>query len=320
MNAPRSNETMRAWAIEAYGGPEQLKLMELPLPRPRGGDMLIRMRGAEIGDWDALVRSGEWSMERPFPLVLGLAGSGAVAALGSGVSGFAEGDLVYAYSYPLYDNGAWAEYMLVPASAAAHAPRSFAPSHAGAMPIAGLTAHETLNSVLKVAPGDSLLVTAAAGGVGHLAVQIGASLRAQVIGTASTANVDFVRSLGAKWVVDYRSQDVEAEVRKLFPHGVDCVLSGVSGDAANQAARTLRRGGRMVDLPGAVTEVPHGVTVISDYVVKADSLRLGLLAAMVDAGTLRLEVQKAFAFEHAPEALELVLGHRVRGKVAIAIS
>jgi NADPH:quinone reductase-like Zn-dependent oxidoreductase len=320
MNAPRTDETMRAWAIEAYGGPEQLKLMELPRPRLRGGDVLIRMRGAEVGDWDALVRSGEWPMERPFPLVLGLAGAGTVAALGGGVSGFAKGDLVYVYSYPLYDNGAWAEYMLVPASAASHAPRSLEPSRAGALPIAGLTAHETLNDLLNVASGDSLLVTAAAGGVGHLAVQIGASLRAQVIGTASTANVESVRSLGARWVVDYRSQDVETEVRKLFPHGVDCVLSGVSGDAANRAARTLRRGGRMVDLPGAVTEVPDGVTVISDYVVKADSLRLELLAAMVDAGTLRLEVQKAFAFEHAPKALELVLGHHVRGKVSIVMS
>jgi len=189
MNAPRSNETMHAWAIEAYGGPDQLKLIELPLPRPRAGDVLIRMRGAEVGDWEAPVRSGKWPMEHPFPLVLGLAGSGAVAALDSGVSGFARA--------------------------------------------------------------TSSTPTA----------------------TRSTT----VRSLGAEWVVDYHSRDVEAEV-------------------------------------------PHGVTVISDYVVKADSLRLELLAAMVDAGTLRLEMQKVFAFENAPEALDLVLGHHVRGKVSIAMS
>ena len=111
--------TMRAWAINAYGGPERMQIMELPVPEPGPDDVLIRMAGAEVGDWDILVRDGSWPMGRPFPLVLGLAGSGTVAALGDKVTGFDEDDPVYAYSYPLYDNGAWAEYMLVPSSYAA---------------------------------------------------------------------------------------------------------------------------------------------------------------------------------------------------------
>ena len=132
--------------------------------------------GAEIGDWDVLVREGAWPMERPFPLVLGLAGSGKVAALGREVTGFAERESVYVYSYPLYDNGAWAEYMLVPASYVARAPASLDLTRAGGVPIAGLTPHESLTDILEVQQGDVVSITAAAGGVGHLAVQIAARL------------------------------------------------------------------------------------------------------------------------------------------------
>ena len=163
-------KTMRAWAINAYGGPKQMRLAELPVPEPGPRDVLIRMQAAEIGDWDVLVREGAWPMERPFPLVLGLSGSGKVAALGRDVTGFAERESVYVYSYPLYDNGAWAEYMLVPMSYVARAPGSLDLTRAGGVPIAGLTAHETLTDILEVQQGDVVLITAAAGGVGHLEI------------------------------------------------------------------------------------------------------------------------------------------------------
>jgi NADPH:quinone reductase-like Zn-dependent oxidoreductase len=314
------NQTMRAWAIEAYGGPEQLKLMTLPVPEPRDDEMLIRMRGAEVGDWDALVREGEWPMERPFPLVLGLAGSGTVEAVGSSSTDFKPGDEVYAYSYPLHDNGAWAEYMLVPARYAARAPATLDLVHAGAVPIVGLTAHETLNDILKVGEGDAVLIAPGAGGVGHLAVQIAAGLGARVAATASAGNHAFLRSLGARWAIEYRTLDWAAEVRRVFPDGVDKALSGLPRtEDAQRAARLLRRGGRMVDLPGKMKKtVPH-VEVITDYVVKGDGMRLKLLAAAIDAGRLKIEVQKVFAFEDAPKALETVLRGHVRGKVVIEI-
>ena len=190
--------TMRTWAINAYGGPERMQLMELPVPEPGPGDMLIRMAGAEVGDWDILVRDGSWPMGRPFPLVLGLAGSGTVTALGRGATGFDEDHPVYAYSYPLYNNGAWAEFMLVPTSYAARAPAALDLTRAGGVPIVGLTAHETLTDILEVHRGDVVLITAAAGGVGHLAVQIASSLGGRVVGTASRRNAEFVRGLGGR--------------------------------------------------------------------------------------------------------------------------
>ena len=271
--------TMRAWAIDAYGGPERMQLMQLPVPEVGPGDVRIRMYAAEVGDWDILVRQGEWPMERPFPLVLGLAGAGLVEAVGEEVKGFAEGDPVYTYSYPLYDNGAWAEYMLVPVSYVARAPTSIDLTRAGAVPIAGLTAHETLTNLLDVQPGEVVLITAAAGGVGHLAVQIASRIGGIVVGTASRRNHDFVLALGARTVIDYTTEDVVETIRAEYPEGVAKALNGVGGDAANQAVLALREGGHMVDLTGSVSVVRPDVRVDTDYVVRADWQRLAPLPA-----------------------------------------
>jgi len=312
--------TMRAWAIDGYGGPERMRLRTLPVPEPGPRDVLIRMSGAEVGDWDILVREGEWPMGRPFPLVLGLAGAGTVAALGGEVAGFAKGNSVYAYSYPLYHNGAWAENMLVPASYVAHAPASLDLTRAGGVPIVGLTAHETLTDILAVQRSDVVLITAAAGGVGHLAVQIATRIGARVVATASRRNHDFVRALGAEAVIDYTAEDIVAAVRARYPGGVDKALNGVSGEAANQVVRTLRQGGRMVDLTGSVSEVPSGVCVDREYVVRADGNRLAQVARMIDDERLTVEVQDLIPFERAPDALELVQAKHVRGKIVLEIA
>lgn len=319
-NTGTTKTTMRAWAIDAYGGPERMLLVELPVPEPQPRDVLIRMHGAEVGDWDALVREGEWPMERPFPLVLGLAGAGTVAAVGREVTCFAESDPVYAYSYPLHHNGAWAEYMLVPASYVARAPASLDLTRAGAVPIVGLTAHETLTDILEVRQGDVVLITAAAGGVGHLAVQIAAGLGAHVVATASRSNHDFVRALGAETVIDYMAEDIVAAIRARYPDGVDKALNGVTGEAANQVVRTLRDGGRMVDLPGSVSVMRSGVRVDTEYVVRADADRLTRLARMIDDGRLTVEIQDIIPFERAADALEVVLARHVRGKVVLKIA
>jgi NADPH:quinone reductase-like Zn-dependent oxidoreductase len=311
--------TMRAWAIDAYGGPEQLKLRELPVPVPGPRDVLIRMHGAEVGDWDITVREGQWPMERPFPLILGLAGAGTVAALGDEVTTFALDEPVYAYSYPLYDNGAWSEYMLVPVTYPAGAPASLDLTSAGAVPIAGLTAHETLTALLEVRQDDVVLITAAAGGVGHLAVQIASQRGAHVIGTASRRNLDFVRGLGAETVIDYTSEDVVAAIRKRYPEGVDKALNGVAGEVADRVALTLRPGGRMIDLTGSATVAPPGVRVDTTYVVRADARRLARLARMYDDGRLRLVIQEVIPFERAPDALQVIQAKHVREKIVIKL-
>lgn len=312
--------TMHAWAIDRYGSPKRMRFVEFPVPVPKDRDVLIRMHGAEVGDWDALVSEGAWPMDRPFPLILGLAGAGTVAAVGRQVTAFAESDSVYAYSYPLYDNGAWAEYMLVPASYVARAPTSIDLTRAGAVPIVGLTAHETLLDRLKVQRGDVVLITAASGGVGHLAVQIAARLGAHVVATAGPRNHDFVRSLGAETVIDYTAEDIVGAIRRRYPRGVDKALNGVDGETANQVVQTLCDGGRMVDLTGSATLERPSVDINTEYVVRADARRLGVIAQMIDDGNLAVEIQEIMPLESVAKALESVLNRHVRGKIVLKIT
>jgi NADPH2:quinone reductase len=188
------------------------------------------------------------------------------------------------------------------------------------LPIAGLTAHETLVDILGVKKDETVLVTAAAGGVGHLAVQIASGLGAHVVATASRHSHDFVSSLGAETVIDYHeADDVAKAIREKYPGGVDKALNGVSGEEANDYVWALRDGGKMVDLPGSVTVERPLVEVISDYVVRADAARLKVLAGMIDGGTLQLTIHDTVEFERAPVALDMVLTKHVHGKVALEI-
>jgi NADPH:quinone reductase-like Zn-dependent oxidoreductase len=315
-----SPATMRGWAIRAHG--ERMQLMDdLRAPTPGPQDILMQMRGAEVGDWDELVRTGEWDMERPFPLILGLAGAGRVAALGAAVTGFSANQKVYAYSYPLHDNGAWAEFMLVPQAYVAPIPALLPPIEAGGVPIAALTAHETLNDVLRVTPDDVVLINAAAGGVGHIAVQLASRLGVHVVAVASRRNHDFVAGLGAAAVIDYDAvDDVAKAIRDRYPGGVDKALNCVSGKAANDYVAALKDGGKMVDLPGAVSVQRAGVEIISDYVVRGNGARLADLTRRFDSGALRLVIHEVVPFDEAQRALDLVLARHGRGKVVLKIA
>jgi len=313
-----SKITMPAWAISKYGGPK--RMMNLPIPLIGPEDVLIRIHGAEVGNWDQVIRTGEWPMHRPFPLVLGLGGAGTVAAAGSHVKGFEKLDRVYAYSYPLYDNGAWAKYMLVHERYAAMAPSTMDLTAAGTFPIAGLTAYETITDVLKVSRDDVVLITAGAGGVGHLAVQLAAHAGAHVITTASHKNREFLERLGAELVIDYNKEDLVAAVRSHYKDGVDKALNGVAGETADQVAETLRQGGHMIDLTASVTSRRRGVHIEADYGVQASGERLAKLSKMIDNNALKVEIQKIYSFAHAADALKTVLGKHVRGKIGIKMA
>jgi len=305
---------MRAWTVMAYG--EKPVLRKLPVPAPKGADILIRMHGAEVGDWDDLVRNGGWPMNRPFPLVLGLAGAGRVSAHGPDVSHFRRDDPVFVYSYPLYDNGAWADYMLVPEAYVARAPETLTLPQAGAVPIVGLTAYEMIYEKLDVKKGDVVLITAAAGGVGHLAVQMAAHRGAHVVAVAGTQTVEFVRGLGAEWVIDHSREDVSRAILSRYPRGISKALNGVPGDAANTYVEVMASGGYLVDLPGEITAAKAGVRVDTSYVVQANGARLARLATLLDE-FLRVEFDEVFDFEHAPQALPRVLAKHVRGKLEL---
>jgi alcohol dehydrogenase len=317
MSIPPPVPLMRAWTIAHYG--DTPALSKIPVPALGKRDVLIRMHGAEVGDWDELVRTGDWPMHRPFPLVLGLAGAGRVSAHGPEVDHFKKHDAVFTYSYPLYDNGAWADYMLVPEPYVARAPASLTLPQAGAVPIVGLTAHETLHDVLALKKGGVVLITAAAGGVGHLAVQMAVRLGAHVVAVTGTEHVAFVRRLGAEVVIDYQKENVVEAIRARYPRGIPKALNGVPGEAANAYAEVMAEGGHLVDLPGGITaRAERDVRIRKDYVVRADGERLARVAALIDEG-IHVEFQESFDFEHAPQALARVLTKHVRGKLELRI-
>lgn len=315
MSADPPVRMMRAWTIARYG--DSPTLNKIPVPRIGERDILIRVHGAEVGDWDDMVRRGEWPMNRPFPLALGLAAAGRVSVPGRHV-GFARHDPVFVYSYPLHDNGAWADYMLVPEAYVARAPASLTLPNAGAVPIVGLTAHETLHDILAVKKGDLVLVTAASGGVGHLAVQMAAHLGARVIGVCGPDHVDFVRQLGAAEVVDYEAGDPVQAILAKHPQGVPKALNGISAEVANAYVAAMATGGLLVDLPGNITASKPGVKVKTDYTVQADGDRLAKVSNMVD-DFLRVTISETYSFDRAPQALTTVLARHVMGKVALHV-
>jgi NADPH:quinone reductase len=311
---------MQAFGVHSYGGEQAF--FEVPVPNPGPGEVLVKVAGAGVGSWEAMIASGDFPLLRPFPLALGLDFSGTVAAIGEGVSGFSQGDAVYAYNYPVANNGAFAEYVLVPASYLARPPVSMGLVEAAAVPCAAVTAHKTVTELLDVREGEVVLVTGGSGGVGHLAIQIARDLGARVVATASRAKHDFLRELGAETTIDYRDNagDVAKSVRKLYPGGVDKALCNVYGATVQWCVQSLRDGGKTVDLTGTELVAPDRVDHVRDFVAVADAERLGDISRMIDEGRLRVEVQQVYPFAAASSAVEEAAAGHVRGKLVLRIA
>jgi NADPH:quinone reductase len=240
-------KTMRAAALDRFGGPEVLTLHELPVPLPDASEVLIAVHTAGLGVWDAAMRDG-WSPSgrTHFPLVLGTDGSGVVAAVGARVRRFAIGDKVCGYAWDNPKGGFYAEYACVRSNVVAGVPRGLDLKHAGAIPTTGLTAIQGIDDALHVRKGESLIIHGASGGVGTLAVQFAKLRGARVLGTASGDDgVALVRRLGADAAVDGRHDDIAAEAARFAPDGVDAVLGLVGGAALEHCVEALRSGGRL---------------------------------------------------------------------------
>ncbi|MFE7620331.1 NADP-dependent oxidoreductase [Streptomyces sp. NPDC057496] len=310
--------TMRAIGQDTHGAPEVLKEVVLPRPVPGPGQILVAVRAAGMNPTDWKHRAAGLFLNR-LPLVLGWDVSGVVEAVGFGVTLFEPGDEVFGMlPYP-HGVGSHAEYVTGPARAFARKPAGIDHVRAGALPLAALTAHQALADTADVRPGQRVLVHAAAGGVGHLAVQIARSRGAYVIGTASAPKHDFVRSLGADEVVDYRTTDFRDAVRD-----VDVVLDPLSGDTRARSLDVLRPGGVLVSLlPGtdpdeAARAAALGVRVRT-LLVEADHAGMNAVADLVAAGSLRAHVEAVFPLADAARAHALGETGRTTGKIVLTV-
>ncbi|MGD3109905.1 NADP-dependent oxidoreductase [Streptomyces sp. YGL11-2] len=310
---------MRAMSQDVLGGPEVLKEVEVTRPEPGLSEVLIRVHAAGVNPTDWKHRElGVFLGEPPF--VLGWDVSGVVEAVGTGVTLFKPGDEVFGMlPYP-HGVGSHAEYATGPARAFAHKPTVIDHVQAGALPLAALTAWQALVDTAAVRAGDRVLIHAAAGGVGHLAVQIAKARGAYVIATASAAKHAFVRGLGADEVVDYQRSDFAEAV-----HDVDVVLDTIGGEYQLRSLRTLRRGGLLVSIlpfaaQGLAEEADRLGVRTELLLVEADHAGMTAIAELAEVGALRAEVAGTFPMAQAAKAHELGETNRTAGKLVLVMT
>ncbi|WP_030718066.1 NADP-dependent oxidoreductase [Streptomyces sp. NRRL S-237] len=311
---------MRAVTQDRPGGPEVLRLVETERPAPGPTEILVRVHAAGVNPADRQIRSrGVFSTGATTPFTLGFDVSGVVEEVGRGVTVLRPGDAVFGMPRFPHPAGAYADYVTAPARHFAHRPERLDHIHAAALPLAALTAWQALVDTAGVGPGTRVLIHAAAGGVGHLAVQIAKSRGAYVIGTAREAGHDFLRALGADELVDHTRQDF-AEVVS----GVDVVLDAVGPAYWSRSLRTLRPGGTLISIVPLDETFPAeqaraaGVRAMF-MLVEPDQAGLRAVASLVDSGRLRVEVAAVVPLAEAARAHALGEGGRTRGKIVLSV-
>ena len=305
---------MKAITYSTYGSPDVLTLAEVEDPKVGPGEILVDVRAASVNpvDWKVLSGGLDALMTTTFPVIPGWDVAGVVEAVGLDVPEFSVGDEVMAYARKDWiQAGSFAERMTVPVRAAARKPASLSFAQAAALPLAGLTAHQSLHR-LGLASGQVVLVHGANGGVGSFAVQIAAAAGARVIGTASPRSHERVRGLGAEPVA--YGDGLEERVRALAPDGVDLVVDYVGG-VLEQTLAVLAPGGRHGSIAdGSVAEA--GGTYLW---VRPDAADLDALAALVEAGELRVDVERTFPLAEAADAFRASMEGHVSGKIALTV-
>jgi NADPH:quinone reductase-like Zn-dependent oxidoreductase len=310
---------MRAVSQQTFGAPQVLGVVDVPEPSPLPSEVVVRVRAAAVNPVDAMVRSGAFPMLGEPPFVLGWDVSGVVEEVVPGVNRFQVGDEVFGMPFFPRAGNAYAELVAVPSRQLARKPVGLGHEHAAALPMAGLTAWQSLVDAADLQAGQRVLVHGGGGGVGHLAVQIAKARGAHVTATASAAKHPFVRGLGADEVVDYRAEDFTEVVRAM-----DVVLDTVGGSTGRRSIGVLRPGGLLV------TIVERTDTVLRDAVLDAgrrfagvtvepDQVGLEALAALVEDGRLRTHVEHAIPLADVAKAHELIESGRTQGKIVLVV-
>ncbi|MBD1383253.1 NADP-dependent oxidoreductase [Metabacillus arenae] len=334
-----STDTMKAIRLHNFGGPEVLRYEEAPLPELKQGEVLVRVHAVGINPPDWYLREGykdlppEWQPAVSFPFILGSDVSGVVEAVATDVQGFSIGDEVFGMvRFPsMGESAAYAEYVIAPASDLALKPAGIDHVHAAGAPMAGLTGWQFLidlghNEANPFQPemhrpvrlnGKTVLVNGAAGGVGHLTVQLAKWKGAHVIAVASGKHESFLHELGADEFIDYTKSPPED-----VAHDVDLVLDTFGGPTTDRFLRTLKRGGALfpvfLGFSDAEEATKLGVTV-STTQVRSNGPQLAELGRLLDAGTVRVAIDSTFPLADARKAHERAAGGHNQGKIVLTV-
>ncbi|MFF9035408.1 NADP-dependent oxidoreductase [Streptomyces sp. NPDC014892] len=334
---------MRALTVERYGDKAGVRIGEVPDPQVRADDVLVRVHAASINPLDRMIRDGEMKTILPYkvPFVLGNDLAGVVIEVGSAVTRFAVGDEVFAR--PDKDRiGTFAELIAVQQDDVALKPASLTMEEAASLPLVGLTSWQALVERAHIQPGQRVLIHAGSGGLGSIAIQLAKQLGAHVATTASTANIDLVKHLGADVVVDYKKQAFETVL-----HDYDVVLDSLGGQTLQKSLEVLKPGGKVISVAGppdaalgrelganpvirlAMSALSFRIrraarrrnVTYSFLFMKASGDQLRELTSLVEAGKIHPVVDTVFPFESAREALEyLEAGHAKAGKVVVKMT
>ena len=307
---------MRVALAEELGGIDSVELGERPDPAPAAGQALVRVHGAGVGPWDVGFLSGGFP-GLALPFVPGQEVAGVVEAVGDGAD-VQPGDRVYASLFPA--GGGFAELALASADRLAPMPVQASFQEAAGLVIGGGTAYEGLVDRGRLQAGETALITAAAGGVGSVAVQIAAAVGARPLGVASPPNHDYLRGLGASEVFDYHASDWVQQVLATAPGGVDLLLDAAGGQTRDQAIGAVRDGGRamFLVLSDPPARLERGITGES-FAARGGRERLEDLSRLVDADKLHPQVGAVLPLDQAREALARVAGRHTRGKIVLQI-
>lgn len=330
---------MKAFIIDRYGKKEVGRIGEMPDPEVRDDDVLIRIHAASINPLDTKTRSGEFKLILPYrlPLILGNDMAGTVVRVGARVRNFKPGDEVYAR--PDDDRiGTFAEFIAVKESSLALKPANLGMVEAASVPLAALTAWQVLVETAKLKKGQKVLIHAGSGGVGTIAIQLAKHLGAFVATTTSTANIGWVKALGADVVIDYKQQDFATVLR-----GYDVVLNSLGTNELNKSLQVLKPGGHLISISGPPTPtfaVARGLAwplqqvlrllsfgirkkakkIGGEYTfvfMRADGAQLREITALVESGAIRPVVDRVFPFQDTHKALAYVDSGRAKGKVVV---
>ncbi len=316
---------MRAVVIDKFGGVEELKQREVPKPQAGEGEVLVRIKAAGVNPVDWKIRKGlleQRGIPHKFALIPGWDMAGVVEETGFSARRFKPGDEVYACCRrPLIHSGCYAQYIAIPESYVAGKPKTASFETAGAIPLAALTAYQSVHTAAQIKEGETALIIGASGGVGSYAVQYCRLAGARVVAVAGGANEGYLRKLGVEVVIDHTKHDFPDALRDIAPDGVDFVYDCKGGDALEKAYLCVKQGGRLVGIvqpPNqAALDEKNGRAL---YVfVEPNAPQLDHIASLTDGGQLETTVSKVWKLDEVREAhRQMETGH-TRGKMVIEV-
>jgi len=309
-------KTMKAIVAHEYGGPDVLKYEDVPLPEPKENEILVRVIASGVNPADPLILNGKYAKEfgTHLPLVLGYDMAGVVVSAGAKVTKLRVGDPVYAY---LLWGGGWAEYCISNEGESAIKPKSLGFIEASAVPLAALTAWQALIDIGKIENGQTVLIHGGSGGVGSFAIQIAKAHGARVIATASTANQDVLKQLGAEVAIDYTKQKFEE-----IAHDVDLVLDPVGRDTLARSYGVVKKGGIVVTIVSRCDQAELKKHEIRGASLSShpDSGELGEITKLIDGGKIKPIVTEVLPLTDAAKADAQAETHHTRGKIVLKIA